>query len=227
MQLNNIEKYPLSNIKKINGTRHLVREKVLQILYAFYICETPIETLINNIFEREFNFDDNDEADISLIEETDKIEIEKPKSSSLNTYKNSNQTKDKKEEKIYRPDEIIELEADIQILWRPDDILFGQNLVNYIIKNNEYLDNLIDTLVINWDKTRIAPVDRILIQIAVAEFIDFPEIPIKVSMDEVIDISKSYSTDKSSNFINGVLDTIYENLKSQNKIQKSGRGLKE
>lgn len=226
MQENNLEKYPLSSLKTIKGSRHLVREKVLQILYAFYICETPIETLINNIFEREFNFDEFDGIEDLKEEDTANLEKEKIKSNSQNNYRNSNNTVEKKD-KIYRPDEIIELEADIQILWRPDDILFGQNLVDYIIKNNEYIDNLIDTLVINWDKSRIAPVDRILIQIAIAEFIAFPEIPIKVSMDEVIDISKSYSTDRSSNFINGVLDTIYENLKSQNKIQKIGRGLKE
>lgn len=222
----NIQKYPLSNTKTVKGSRHLVREKVLQILYAFYICETPIDTLINNIFEREYNFEDNNEYDDYLVEENE-TNYENTQTNLENNRKSTNTSKENQVVKIYRPDEIIELEADIQILWRPDDILFGQNLIHYIIKNNEYLDNLIDKLVVNWDKTRIAPVDRILIQIAVAEFLDFPEIPIKVSMDEVIDISKSYSTDRSSNFINGVLDTIYENLKSQNKIQKTGRGLKE
>jgi N utilization substance protein B len=119
------------------------------------------------------------------------------------------------------------MDADVQIIWSNDERNFGKELLTKIVSNKDYLDNLIDTLVENWDKSRIAPIDRILIQMAVTEFLFFSEIPIKVSMDEVLDISKAFSTDKSSNFINGVLDTIFENLKGQNRIQKTGRGLKQ
>ena len=195
--------YPISKIKTIRGNRHLVREKVLQILYAYYICEGELDSLVSHIFEREFNFEE-----------------EKPENTTPQSNNNDY-------EKILHPDEVLELEADIQIIWSNDERNFGKELLTKVVSNKEYLDNLIDTLVENWDKSRIAPIDRILIQMAVAEFIYFTEIPIKVSMDEVLDISKAFSTDKSSNFINGVLDTIYENLKGQNRIQKTGRGLKQ
>lgn len=194
--------YPISKIKTIRGNRHLVREKVLQILYAFYICEGELDSLVTHIFEREFNFEE-ELADVP----------------STNI--------DKGNDKILHPDEVIEMDADVQIIWSNDERNFGKELLTKIVSNKDYLDNLIDTLVENWDKSRIAPIDRILIQMAVTEFLFFPEIPIKVSMDEVLDISKAFSTDKSSNFINGVLDTIFENLKGQNRIQKTGRGLKQ
>ena len=180
--------YPISKIKTIRGNRHLVREKVLQILYAYYICEGELDSLLTHIFEREFNFEDE------LPESQDS-------SSNNNNY-----------DKIFHPDEVIEMDADVQIIWSNDERNFGKELLTKIVSNKDYLDNLIDTLVENWDKSRIAPIDRILIQMAVTEFLFFSEIPIKVSMDEVLDISKAFSTDKSSNFINGVLDTIFENL---------------
>lgn len=195
--------YPISKIKTIRGNRHLVREKVLQILYAYYICEGELDSLLTHIFEREFNFEDE------LPESQDS-------SSNNNNY-----------DKIFHPDEVTEMDADVQIIWSNDERNFGKELLTKVVSNKDYLDNLIDTLVENWDKSRIAPIDRILIQMAVTEFLFFPEIPIKVSMDEVLDISKAFSTDKSSNFINGVLDTIFENLKVQNRIQKTGRGLKQ
>lgn len=190
--------FPISKQKTIRGNRHLVREKVLQILYAYYVCEGELDPLVVHIFEREFNF------------EEEAIDAEATKS-----------------DKILHPDEVLEMESDTQIVWSNDERNFGKELLTKIVSNKDYLDNLIDTLVENWDKTRIAPIDRILIQMAVAEFLHFPEIPVKVSMDEVLDISKAFSTDKSSNFINGVLDTILENLKGQNRIQKTGRGLKQ
>jgi N utilization substance protein B len=207
--------YPISKTKSIKGSRHLVREKVLQILYAYYICETSLPDLIKHIFEREFNFE---EVDNSVGENA---------SGNNSNSENTPNAQKVYNDKVMHPEEVLELESDIQIIWTYDERTFAKSLIENVVNNKTYLDELIDSLVKNWDINRIAPIDRILIQMAVTEFLHFPEIPIKVSMDEVLDISKSFSTDKSSNFINGVLDTIHESLKAQDKINKRGRGLKE
>jgi N utilization substance protein B len=77
----------------------------------------------------------------------------------------------------------------------------------------------------NWEMERIALIDRILLRIAIAELLYFPDIPPKVSINEAIEIAKEYSTAKSGKFINGVLDAILTDLKQSGKLNKSGRGL--
>jgi len=77
----------------------------------------------------------------------------------------------------------------------------------------------------NWDLDRIAFMDILLMQMAIAELIAFPSIPTKVSLNEYLEISKFYSTGKSNVFINGVLDKTVLQLKEEKKIQKIGRGL--
>jgi len=72
---------------------------------------------------------------------------------------------------------------------------------------------------------RLATIDRILIEMALAEVINMPTIPIKVSLNEYIEMSKYFSTPKSKVFINGILDHIVADLKTQGKINKQGRGL--
>ena len=77
----------------------------------------------------------------------------------------------------------------------------------------------------NWEVERIAFMDNVIMATAMSELIDFPSIPVKVTLDEFIEIAKYYSTPGSSTFINGVLDKIVETLTAENRIQKSGRGL--
>lgn len=77
----------------------------------------------------------------------------------------------------------------------------------------------------NWETDRIADIDMILIKMAITEFVHFPSIPIRVTINEYIEISKDYSTQKSSYFINGVLDKISKEYLSDKKIEKIGRGL--
>lgn len=77
----------------------------------------------------------------------------------------------------------------------------------------------------NWETDRIADVDMILIKMAITEFLNFPSIPVKVTINEYIEVSKDYSTDKSSYFINGVLDKISKEFEQDKKINKIGRGL--
>jgi N utilization substance protein B len=79
----------------------------------------------------------------------------------------------------------------------------------------------------NWELERIAVMDTILIKMAITELIEFPSIPIKVTLNEYIELSKEYSSPKSKIFINGVLDKLITEYKEQGIIVKSGRGLME
>ena len=77
----------------------------------------------------------------------------------------------------------------------------------------------------NWDAERIALTDIIIMKMALSELLFFASIPVKVSINEYLDLAKEYSTPKSNAFINGILDKILADLKSENKIRKFGRGL--
>lgn len=108
-----------------------------------------------------------------------------------------------------------------------DDILFMQNLVQKTIRDDAYFHQLIADKTKNWDAERIAMVDIILMKMALCEILNIETIPVKVSINEYIDISKDYSTPNSKSFINGVIDKLVIELKEQGKIQKTGRGLVE
>ena len=98
--------------------------------------------------------------------------------------------------------------------------LFEKSLVNY----DAYQD-YIEKFTANWDVERIVFMDNLIIGTAMAELTSFPSIPVKVTLDEYIEISKYYSTPGSSTFINGVLDKIVESLTAEGRIRKAGRGL--
>ena len=98
--------------------------------------------------------------------------------------------------------------------------LFEKTLVNY----DSYQD-YIERYTSNWDVERIVFMDNLILATAMAELISFPSIPVKVTLDEWIEISKYYSTPGSSTFINGVLDKIVESLTAEGRIRKAGRGL--
>lgn len=106
-----------------------------------------------------------------------------------------------------------------------EDMVFVKELFRKtILHDNEY-ERIISEKTKNWDVERIALLDIILMKLALSEIINFPNIPIKVSINEYIDISKEYSTPKSRVFINGVIDKLVIDLKKEGKIKKSGRGL--
>ncbi|MFQ3181143.1 MAG: N utilization substance protein B [Polaribacter sp.] len=93
-----------------------------------------------------------------------------------------------------------------------------------VLKQAEYEKDISDKTP-NWESDRIAEIDMILIKMSITEFINFPTIPTRVTINEYIEISKDYSTSKSSYFINGVLDKISKDFTASNKIVKIGRGL--
>jgi len=106
-----------------------------------------------------------------------------------------------------------------------DDHEFAKKLFRKAILNHEDYNILIKKNSQNWEFDRIALMDILIMQLALAEILEFPSIPIKVSLNEYIDIAKDYSTANSNTFINGILDNIVKELKSENKIIKTGRGL--
>ena len=105
------------------------------------------------------------------------------------------------------------------------DKKFALNLFNLTIKNDSEYEKIIIKKAKNWDIERIAIMDQILIKMAFCEILNMPELPINVSLNEYIEISKYYSTNKSKMFVNGLLDSAVSDFKNENKIKKVGRGL--
>lgn len=106
-----------------------------------------------------------------------------------------------------------------------DDRDFAVTLYKQTIRHNDEYEKMISQTTLNWDTERIAMLDMLLLKMALTEFLEFPTIPVKVSFNEYIEISKEYSTPKSKVFINGILDKLINELIQENKIKKSGRGL--
>lgn len=106
-----------------------------------------------------------------------------------------------------------------------DDKMFMEKLLRETVSNDRYFEQLIAEKTKNWEVDRIALVDVILLKMALTEILHFPGIPVKVSINEYIDISKDYSTPKSKTFINGVIDKLVADLKAKGEVKKSGRGL--
>ncbi len=104
---------------------------------------------------------------------------------------------------------------------------FALDLLTKTIQHSKELVALIDPNLKNWEMDRVAVLDLILMKMAVCELKYFHTIPVKVSINEYIDISKLYSTPKSKDFVNGVLDKVMNQLKERNEIKKFGRGLME
>ena len=102
---------------------------------------------------------------------------------------------------------------------------FYKKLVNKTIENINEFDKLIEGKSQNWKFERITIIDKIILRQALCEFLHFLDIPPKVSIDEAIEISKIFSTDKSGKFINGLLDSILFDLSKEGRIFKEGRGL--
>jgi N utilization substance protein B len=98
--------------------------------------------------------------------------------------------------------------------------LFRKTVLNEVELSKQYIDKTP-----NWDTDRIAEIDTIILKMAICEFLKFPSIPVKVTINEYLEIAKEYSTPKSSIFINGILDNLIKDLKNENKLVKTGRGL--
>ncbi|MFM2214002.1 MAG: hypothetical protein RL427_1265 [Bacteroidota bacterium] len=99
-------------------------------------------------------------------------------------------------------------------------LLYRKTVLNEVTLAKEYIDKTP-----NWDADRIAEIDTIILKMAICEFLKFPSIPVKVTINEYLEIAKEYSTPKSSIFINGILDNLVKEFEKEDKIKKTGRGL--
>jgi N utilization substance protein B len=170
-------------------------KKLVTKIYSDIIL--PNESLWQVLEEQSIYWNDDLEYVISMVLKTIKkfSEADVPEKNLLELYKN-------KEDRDFVVD------------------LFRKS----VVKRKECLE-LIESTASNWDLERIAFMDVLIMQLAITELLEFPSIPTKVTLNEYLDISKYYSTEKSNNFINGVLDKILTHLKDKEMIRKSGRGL--
>jgi N utilization substance protein B len=145
--------------------RRIIRERVLQALYAHELSHDPVEAIVQTVLE---------------------------------DLKKDQSTHD-----------------------------FARSLVEKVVETENELDTLIKKKVANWEFNRIAVVDRVILRICICELLYFDDIPPKVSINEAIEIARRYSTEKSDKFVNGVLDSVLDDLKKSGKMKKSGRGLLE
>ena len=106
-----------------------------------------------------------------------------------------------------------------------EDLDYAKSLLRNSIASYDRISLLLDNAMNNWDIERVALMDKIILVTAIAEAENFPSIPVRVTMNEYIDIAKCYSTESSGGFINGILDKIISQLTAEGKIVKTGKGL--
>jgi N utilization substance protein B len=106
-----------------------------------------------------------------------------------------------------------------------EDFEYFETLFSETMRREHELEMIISKRAKNWDASRMAMTDLVILKMALAEMMTFPSIPIKVTINEYIEISKNYSTPRSKQFVNGILDVLANELSSEGIIKKSGRGL--
>ena len=106
-----------------------------------------------------------------------------------------------------------------------EDREFCTGLINYVLAERNEIEKRIEKRLVNWDVSRIAVIDKILLRIGIGELLYAVDVPPKVTINETIEIAKEFSTAKSGKFINGILDAVLLDLKEEGKLKKVGRGL--
>ena len=100
---------------------------------------------------------------------------------------------------------------------RKENLGFITNLFNNVLDNSKWADKLIEEHLQNWEFDRVAKVDKVLLKMGICEIYFLEDIPPKVTISEMVEISKVYSTDESPNFINGILDAVYKDFQKKEK----------
>ena len=127
----------------------------------------------------------------------------------------------------HEPVELI-LETIVNDLKKEPEVFdLAKTLFLKVIETKDEVDALIKGRVANWEFSRIAVIDKIVLRISICELLYFDDIPPKVSINEAIEIARRFSTEKSDKFVNGVLDSVLDDLKKSGRMKKSGRGLLE
>ena len=171
--------------------------------YNFF-SELTLKFLIKNEFVVKF-FEENNifwSEDFLIVRSMLKKTVKSMNSSNFNTFA------------------VASLSEDIK-----EDLKFASSLFDIVIQDTSEYDVYIKKYAKNWDLERITLMDRSILRMGIGEMLSFSNIPMKVTINECIDIAKNYSSPKSGKFINGLLDVISLNLHKEGKIIKSGKGL--
>jgi transcription antitermination protein NusB len=171
--------------------------------YNFF-SELTFKFLIKNEFVVKF-FEENNifwSEDFLIVRSMLKKTVKSMNSSNFNTFA------------------VASLSEDIK-----DDLKFASSLFDIVVQDTSEYDVYIKKYAKNWDLERITLMDRSILRMGIGEILTFSNIPMKVTINECIDIAKNYSSPKSGKFINGLLDVISLNLHKEGKIIKSGKGL--
>lgn len=107
----------------------------------------------------------------------------------------------------------------------PEGRAFAKRLFLRVLDMKEEAEDLVSKYTQNWELSRIALIDRLVLRIGIAELLHFPDIPPKVTINEAIEVVKKYSTERSGQFVNGVLDAILDDFRKNGTLKKKGRGL--
>jgi N utilization substance protein B len=107
----------------------------------------------------------------------------------------------------------------------PEGVSFANEVILHTTDETKEYDDIIASHIKNWEVSRLATLDKLILRMAITEFIHFEQIPTKVTINEAIELAKSYSTRKSGTFVNGILDAILNDLSEKGRIVKKGRGL--
>jgi N utilization substance protein B len=108
-----------------------------------------------------------------------------------------------------------------------EKVRFGNELMHSVINQEEVISDLVNQKTSKWESNQLSKVDELLVKMGITEFVAFPSIPTKVTINEYIEISKEYSAPMSKKFVNGILDSVLIDLKKEGKIHKTERGLRD
>jgi N utilization substance protein B len=127
----------------------------------------------------------------------------------------------------HEPPEFV-IEDIISVLKKEQEVFeLARSLFLKVIEQREELDALIKGRVANWEFNRLAVIDKLVLRMSICELLYYEDIPPKVSINEAIEIARRYSTEKSDKFVNGVLDSVLDDLRKNGRLKKTGRGLLE
>jgi N utilization substance protein B len=182
--------------------RRLARERVMQMLYAHELGGRDIPELFQELVESDLAQADERTSDgkQASIKTSPKDITKEWLESSEKASKDSSSSDD-------------------------GALNFARDLTSALVQHREEIDKLISGKLERWDIRRVALIDRLLIQLGVAELLYFPEIPPKATINELIEIAKDFSTKESGQFINGLLHAVMTQLRETGELKKTGRGL--
>jgi N utilization substance protein B len=127
----------------------------------------------------------------------------------------------------HEPPEFV-IEEIISVLKKEQEVFeLARSLFLKVIEQREELDALIKGRVANWEFNRLSVIDKLVLRMSICELLYYEDIPPKVSINEAIEIARRYSTEKSDKFVNGVLDSVLDDLRKNGRLKKTGRGLLE